>query len=227
MLRRYEQVVFDLDGTLIDSRLDLTAAVNHVRRGLGMFDLSVGEVCEYVGDGARRLVQRSLGSDDPRRVDPALQAFLEYYSEHLLDHTRPYPGIVEMLDELAAAGAKLSVLTNKPEDKSRAILDGLGLLDRFVRIVGGDSMPTRKPDPAGVELLRADTATPRERVLLVGDSPVDLHTAAAAGVAFCGVAWGFKPKQLRAEHPPMWIETPTELVILLIETSRQPKEPTR
>jgi len=230
MALRYDHVVFDLDGTLIDSRLDLAAAVNHVRRGLGMSELSVENVCEYVGEGARVLVQRSLGIADSARIEPALQTFLEYYGEHLLDHTRPYAGVVDVLDALARAGVTLSVLTNKPEDKSRAILEGLGLLDRFIAVVGGDSVPSRKPDPAGIECLRARTATPPERLLLVGDSDVDMRTAAAAGVAFCGVAWGFKPEKLRSSAPPLWIAKPAELLDLVVEppapTTRPPNDPT-
>src|SRR5260370_11841239 len=126
---------------------------------------------------------------------------MAYYAAHLLDAARRYRGVEEALAALAARGAACSVLTNKPEAMSRAILDGLGLAARFVAIVGGDSLPVRKPDPAGLERLRALTATARERMLLVGDSGIDLRTARAGGVAFCGVAWGLAPQALEAARP--------------------------
>jgi phosphoglycolate phosphatase len=211
----YEHVVFDLDGTLIDSRADLAAAVNHVRACLGLPSIVPETVYAYVGDGARALVERALGPADADRVPAALALFMDYYAAHLLDATRPYPGVAETLERLAARGIALSVLTNKPVGMSRAILEGLGLLPRFVEVIGGDSLPTRKPDPAGLELLRGLTATPRARVLLVGDSPVDVQTAAAGGVAFCGVAWGLQPAALRAARPERLIDTPQELLAVV------------
>jgi phosphoglycolate phosphatase len=211
----YEHVVFDLDGTLIDSRADLAAAVNHVRTALGLSPIVPETVYGYVGDGARVLVERALGPAHADRVPVAIELFMGYYAAHLLDATRPYPGVAEMLGRLAARDIALSVLTNKPLAMSRAILEGLGLLPRFVEVLGGDSLPTRKPDPAGLELLRRLTATPRERLLLVGDSPIDLQTAAAGGVAFCGVAWGLQPEALRAAGPERLIAHPLELLVLV------------
>ena len=133
----------------------------------------------------------------------------------ILERRLVRPGIVEALTALAARGVALSVLTNKPVGFSRTILEGLGLARRFVDVIGGDSLPTRKPEPAGVEHLRARTGTARERMLLVGDSPVDVNTAHAAGIAFCGVAWGIVPEALRAAHPERVIDTPAELLTLL------------
>jgi phosphoglycolate phosphatase len=137
-----------------------------------------------------------------------------YNGVHLLDATRPYPGMAEALAELHDRGVALSVLTNKPIVLSRAILSGLGLAELLVDVVGGDSFPTRKPDPAGLEYLRRRTATPREHVLLVGDSPIDVATARNAGVAFCGVAWGIVPEALTAVRPERIVETPAEIVAL-------------
>jgi phosphoglycolate phosphatase len=192
---------FDLDGTLIDSRADLVAAVNHV---LGSFELPAidpATLAGYVGHGARALLERVLGRAAPARLDEGVARFLAYYAEHLLDETRPYPGIEDLLDGLGERGVALSVLTNKPETLSRAILDGLRLSDRFVALIGGDTLPTRKPDPTGLlQLCRSADAQPAES-LLVGDSPVDLETARAAGVAFCGVAWGLQPAVLEAARP--------------------------
>jgi phosphoglycolate phosphatase len=210
-------VVFDLDGTLIDSRDDLTAAVNHVLRSFDLPQLSSEVVVGYVGEGARRLVQRALGAAHGDRLDDGLQRFVAYYGAHLVDRTQPYPGVPEMLTALAARDVTLAVLSNKPEAMSRAILDGLGLASHFVAVLGGDSLPTRKPDPAGVQYLCRLTGTPPERVLLVGDSLVDLCTAAAAGTAFCGVAWGFAPDALRAAAPQRIIDHPQELLAVMAQ----------
>jgi phosphoglycolate phosphatase len=211
----FEHVAFDLDGTLIDSRADLVAAVNHVLRSLGLAELPPPTLYRYVGEGARVLVERALGAEHQDRREAGVERFMAYYAEHLLDATRPYPGVERTLEDLAGRGVALSVLTNKPEAMSRAILQGLGLASRFVGILGGDSLPVRKPDPAGLEWLRARTATPRERVLLVGDSEIDLRTARAGGVAFCGVAWGLVPEALRAASPEHIIERPHELLALV------------
>jgi phosphoglycolate phosphatase len=140
---------------------------------------------------------------------------MRYYADHLLDHTRPYPGIEEALAALAARGVALSVLTNKPEAMSRAILHGLGLAARFVDVIGGDSLPVRKPDPAGLERLRAATGTARERMLLVGDSAIDVRTARAGRVAVCGVAWGLAPADLDAASPDWLIAQPAELLAIV------------
>lgn len=212
---RYEHVVFDLDGTLVDSRADLASAVNHVLRSLSLPELPPETLYGYVGDGARALVERALGAAHQDRIEAGVGMFMEYYGAHLLDATRPYPGMVEALVALTSRPVALSVLTNKPVSLSRRILEGLALAPRFVEIVGGDSLPTRKPDPEGIEHLRARTGTPRERTLLVGDSPVDVCTARAAGIAFCGVAWGLVPAALRAARPERLVETPAELVALV------------
>ncbi len=210
--RRFDLVVFDLDGTLIDSLADLTAAVNHCLRALGAEALPREAVAGYVGEGARVLVQRALGARHQEHLEDGLRLFMTYYAAHLLDHTRPYPGIVEMLARLAARRLALSVLSNKPEAMSRAILDGLGLSAYFVAVLGGDSLSSRKPDPAGLEHLRALIATPPARVLVVGDSVIDLRAARAAGFAFCGVAWGMAPAALRHDAACRLIEDPLDLL---------------
>ena len=211
----YEHVAFDLDGTLIDSRADLASAVNHVLRSFGLPELPPTTLYRYVGEGARMLVERALGPAHQDRVAEALAAFLAYYGRHLLDATRAYPGIDAMLRALAGRGVALSVLTNKPVAMSRAILDGLGLGSRFVDVVGGDSLPTRKPDPAGLEMLRARTGTPPHRMLLVGDSAIDVRTGRAAGIPFVGVTWGLTPDGLLAAAPERVIDDPGALVAIV------------
>jgi phosphoglycolate phosphatase len=217
---RYEHVAFDLDGTLIDSRADLAAATNHVLRSFALPEIPPESVFALVGEGARRLVERALGPGRAALVDEGVVRFLDYYREHLLDATHLYPGVRAALVALAAGGVALSALSNKPADLSERVLAGLQIRDLFGDVIGGDSLPTRKPDPAGLERLRRRTGTATARMLLVGDSPVDLATATAAGTAFCGVTWGLLPEVLRAARPAMLIDDPAQLVAIVLPTQR-------
>jgi phosphoglycolate phosphatase len=211
----YDHIVFDLDGTLVDSLADLTAAVNHVRRGVGLPPLPPDRIATYVGEGVRVLVRRALGPRGGPGLAEGLASFMTYYGRHLLDHTQPYPGIVAALAGLAARGVTLSVLSNKPAALSRTIVSGLRLSRYFRAVLGGDSCAMRKPDRAGLERLRTRAGTPPARMLLVGDSAIDLRTARAGGVAFCGVAWGFNHAALRAAAPERIIAHPGELLALV------------
>ena len=212
---RYEHLVFDLDGTLIDSRADLAHAINHMLRTLGLQQLSVETITGYIGEGARMLVKRALGPAQEHRLESGLQTFIAHYRAHLVDHTRLYPGITDMLRRLKQQTVVLSVLSNKPVDMSRAILDSLGVLGLFDAIFGGDSFSTRKPDPAGLEHVRERAGTPRQKLLVVGDSLIDLRTAQAAGVDFCGVSWGFGGAGLEAAGAQRIINEPAELLEIL------------
>jgi phosphoglycolate phosphatase len=181
--------IFDLDGTLVDSVDDLAAAVNHGLAQVGLPPRTRDEVRSYVGNGARVLIERAVG-DHRDLLEPALHAWRAHYQEHLLDRTRPYPGVPEAL---AAAGGTLAVLTNKPAPMARRILEGLGLSSRFAVVVGGGDAPP-KPDPAGaLQILARLGARPADAVL-VGDSPVDAATARNAGLAFVAVTWGLVPR---------------------------------
>jgi phosphoglycolate phosphatase len=193
--------VFDLDGTLVDSGADLAAATNHVLRTFGVPEVDAATLQTYVGDGARTLVARALGPVHSAWVDDGVQRFLAYYREHLLDATRPYPGVEALLAALHARAVTLSVVTNKAEALSRPILEGLGLMRWIGGLVGGDTLPTRKPDPTGLCEVLARAGTARDRALMVGDSPIDRDTARAAAVAFCGVTWGFAPWLLADATP--------------------------
>ena len=197
-----DHVVFDLDGTLVDTGADLVASTNHVLRGFGLPEVDAATLLTYVGDGARTLVSKALGPSRRSLVDEGVTRFLEYYRGHLLDETRPYPGMPDLLRELHARGVHVSVLTNKAEVLSRPILEGLDLMRWIAALVAGDSLPTRKPDPAGFALLLAQRSTPPEHALMVGDSPIDRDTAHAAGVPFCGVTWGFASTLLAADTTP-------------------------
>jgi phosphoglycolate phosphatase len=208
---RFSLLLFDLDGTLLDTRLDLVRSTNHVRAKFGLAPLGVSEIERLVGRGARILVERALGTERADVHDEGVRLFLEHYTEHCLDQTRPYPGMLDLLDALGALGARAAVVTNKPEALSRKILSGLDLLRHLVALVGGDTFPERKPHPRGVESVLARCEADRSRSLLVGDSPVDLATARAAGIAFCGVLWGFDPAGLCAEAPELVARDPQEL----------------
>ncbi|WP_305041951.1 HAD family hydrolase [Geoalkalibacter sp.] len=178
--------LLDLDGTLVDSVADLRTAVNALRCELSLPALDLAQVRDYVGDGARLLVTRAL---PPGAFTEAhLDRFLVLYRRHLLDQTRPYPGIVEFLR--AHPREKLAVVTNKPYRLSLELLQGLGLAEHFAVILGGDSCATKKPDPAPLrEALRQIGAAP-EQAVMIGDHHTDLHAGRAAGTAICFCAWG-------------------------------------
>lgn len=198
-------LIFDLDGTLIDSRRDLADAVNAARGQMGLEPLAETLIYTYVGNGAPMLLRRALGPDAPQSdVDRALALFLQHYRGHLLDHTRLYAGVREALDALLEAGLPMAVLTNKPLFHSNAIVAGLGLSGHFFRVYGGDSFERKKPDPTGLETLmrEAGVAQP-DRVVMIGDSGIDIRTARNAGVRACGVTYGFQPDSLDAD-PPDW-----------------------
>jgi phosphoglycolate phosphatase len=183
-------IVFDLDGTLIDSGRDIAAAVNAMRAERGLPPLAVAEVGKMVGEGARMLVRRALpAGTGGEAFKAAVASYHAHYGEVCLDTTRPYPGIAGMLAALAQS-FPLAVLSNKGEAISRRILKQLGL-DRYLReVVGGDTLPTRKPNPGGLYLLADRLGAPASRLLLVGDSWVDADTAQAAGCAFAMALWG-------------------------------------
>jgi len=195
-------LIFDLDGTLIDSRLDLIHAVNATRAQAGRGPLPQEQIFSFVGNGAPVLIQRAMGpgaSED--EVRSALEFFFDYYRHHALDYTVLYPGVREALDRLHSAGAKLAVLTNKPVKISHRIMKGLGVAPLFFRIYGGNSFEHKKPHRIGIDTLRAETSVPAEETWMVGDSYVDILTARNAGVASCGVTYGFQPETFR-EFPP-------------------------
>ena len=183
--------VFDLDGTLVDSRRDLANAANALVAGLGGRPLSEEAIGRMVGEGAAVLVRRVLTAAN---LDPdapgALPRFLELYDERLTEHTVPYGGIVEALDTLAAR-MPLAVLTNKPQRATDRLLESLELAPYFGRVVGGDSMLGRKPEPGGLLSLCTGAGVLPEEAILIGDSPVDLETARRAGTQVLLVSYGF------------------------------------
>lgn len=199
-------IVFDLDGTLVDSRRDLADSTNDVLESYGAAPLSLDQVTAMVGEGAKVLVERALAASglDPAEPD-ALRRFRDFYDRRLLNHTRPYDGIPDVVAALERDGHTLAVLTNKPQAPSERLLDAFGLALYFRHVVGGDTALPRKPDPAGLlDLMRREDA-PADATWLVGDSMIDVETARRAGVRLCVALYGFGQARgelvLRASEP--------------------------
>jgi phosphoglycolate phosphatase len=210
-------VIFDLDGTLIDSKLDLANAVNATRAHLGLDAMEHDTVYSYVGNGAPVLIRKALGSEfSEEEVRSALEYFLAYYRDHMLDHTVLYPGLRDVLDRFRSAGVAMAVLTNKPVRFSQAIVDGLGLHAHFRRVYGGNSFEYKKPHPIGVERLLVDCGAAREKTLMIGDSAVDIETARNAGVKACGVTWGFQPETFAGQPPDFLVDRPEQLAEMVM-----------
>jgi len=216
---RIKLLIFDLDGTLIDSRLDLIHSVNAMLKHLGRPALPGDVIASYVGDGAPTLVRRALG--DPRDealVKDGIDHFLAYYRVHKLDHTHLYEGIREMLAAVHNSNGtprKLAVLSNKPVNPSRAIVEAFGLADFFLHVYGGNSFSTKKPDPKGAQTILRETKTRPDETLMVGDSSVDVITGRNASLWTCGVTYGFAPHTLGEAPPDVTVDSPRELADLL------------
>jgi len=197
-------VIFDLDGTLIDSKRDLADSVNATRAWAGLDPLTDEIVSSYVGNGAGVLIRRAFPGASEEELSRFLAYFLDYYREHMLDATTLYPGVREGLDRLHKAEVAMAVLTNKPVRFSIRLLERLELDKHFFRIYGGNSFEEKKPHPMGINLLMAESGAERDRTVMVGDSAVDVRTARNAGVQACGVNWGFQPETF-AEAPPDYV----------------------
>ena len=213
-------VIFDLDGTLIDSRLDLVHSVNAALRHIGRQELPEDVIASYGGDGAPILIQRALGGEavDESLVRKGLEFFLSYYRAHKLDHTTVYPGIAEALTAIqnSANGAprKMAVLSNKPVGPSRAIVEALGMGGFFSQVYGGNSFATKKPDPEGARKLLEDYGVRPEQAAMVGDSHVDIRTGKNAGLLTIGVTYGFAPHTLEEDPADVLVDAPGELAVV-------------
>jgi phosphoglycolate phosphatase len=196
-------VVFDLDGTLVDSRRDLATAVNRLRGELGLPALRVDQVEAMVGEGARILVERALADAPTLAIsrERALERFIAHYDACCLETTEPYPGMAALVRRLAARWP-LAILTNKPMAATRKLLDHFDWLEIFRLVVAGDSLPARKPDPAGIRHIAERLDLVPSSIVLVGDSRFDAETAAAAGCRLVLVGWGYgRPEDLAAARP--------------------------
>lgn len=217
-------LIFDLDGTLVDSRIDLVNSVNAMLKNFHRPELPSDVIATYVGDGAPMLVRRALGDpQDEGYVKEALEFFLGYYRAHKLDNTHVYPGINAAL--LAARRAdgcerRMAVLSNKPVNPSRQIVEALGLGSFFTQIYGGNSFSTKKPDPQGANRILEESGAQPEEAMIVGDSAIDVLTGQNAGMYTCGVTYGFAPHTLEDAPPDVLVDTPQELAELFLTPAR-------
>ena len=226
-LESLKLLVFDLDGTLIDSRQDLCNSVNAALTEFGLKPLSDAVIASYIGDGAAMLIRRSLAVPgelpgdvlDERFFAEVFQFFLTYYRAHKLDFTTVYPGVMESLEALKTlpdgSARPMAVLTNKPVGPALAICEGLGLSPYFFSIYGGDSFATKKPDPLGLITLMAEAGVAPEETLMVGDSDVDVKTARNAGVWTLGCSFGLAPETLAEAAPDVVVDHAGEWAMAL------------
>ena len=214
-----QALIFDLDGTLIDSERDLVESTNATLRHLGRPELPHDLISGYIGHGAPKLVASALGPGaDADLQSVALQYFLGYYEDHKLVHTRAYPGVAEGLASLESI--PMAVLTNKPLRMSTAILEALGLARHFSVIYGGDSFPAKKPDPAGVLAVLKQFGVSPENAMVIGDSEVDVQTARSAGTFSVVVNYGFGTNDRAAFPADIYIDSLTDLVSLLANQAK-------
>ena len=214
-------LIFDLDGTLIDSRLDLAHSVNATRVHMGLEPIDHPLIYSYVGNGAPVLIQKALGPDATEtEVETALAFFLDYYRNHAVDYTVLYPGVRESLDRLKAAGMTLAVLTNKPVRITRQIMDYFGISDMMFRIYGGNSFEQKKPHPVGIHTIRAEACADVTETWMIGDSSVDILTARNAGVPSCGVTYGFQPETLLEVRPDVLVDRMEDFAARFLDPAR-------
>lgn len=209
-----ELLIFDLDGTLVSSGRDIAASVNATLRQLGLPERPVTEILRFVGDGVRVLIERSLGGLDSGRFDEALEYFGTHYREHMLDTTRPYPGIEEALRHFA--GKRKVILTNKRHSFALPIAEALGLTGHFDEVIGADSTPFIKPDPRLLDLVTRRFGVSPGRTAVIGDGVNDVLLAQNGGALSCAYLKGLTPREkLLALRPDRTYEDPAELVTLI------------
>ena len=206
-------MIFDLDGTLIDSKQDLIDSVNASRAHLQMEGLPDDLIASYVGNGAPTLIRKAMGPGASEAVvETALDFFIRHYHEHCLDRTRLYPGVLETIEAARDKGIQLGVLTNKPVRISNVIVDGLGLHGVFFRVYGGNSFATKKPDPLGLTTLHTEANLDARETVMVGDSSVDIQTARNAGVYSVGLTYGLQPESLITTPPDLLLDRMEDLI---------------
>jgi phosphoglycolate phosphatase len=207
---KFSLLIFDLDGTLVDSQRDLAVSVNFLRKNYGKPPVDLPTLRTYIGNGVISLVERALPGINEKEKGKAVAAFRKHYEEHLLDTTGLFPGIREVLE--ASRKTSKAVLTNKSEIFSRKILAGLGVIDYFEVIWGGDTGPRNKPSPEPIIHIAGKTRIELETTLMIGDGVNDILSARAAGVSSCAVGWGYTDKsELLALKPDYFAETPLGL----------------
>lgn len=213
--RRVDLLIFDLDGTLADTRADLTDSVNNALQRLELPPLSMERVCQYVGDGVYTLLSRALGPEHRNVLDRGVQYFREYYGVHLLDQTHLYPGVRETLEHFQ--GKRKVIVTNKPLDFSLRILKGLEIDSHFELVLGSDSTVERKPHPEPARKVLSATGVESQMAAVIGDSPSDIKMAKQAGIYSVAVTYGLRPvEELQAAGPDLLLDDLRELQKYLV-----------
>jgi 2-phosphoglycolate phosphatase len=210
--------VYDLDGTLVDTRRDIAEAANHMRGEMGLPPMPEKKICGFVGLGLAQLVVGCLETADPAKAEEGTRIYRAYYSQHLLDHTALYPGAREVLEHFRSR--RQAVITNKPDPYSRQILEGLGVAGYFFEIVVGNSGYPKKPDPESLKALMGKEGAVPSETLFVGDSSIDVETGSKAGVLTVMLAQGFSEREdLERSGPDHLVEDFRELLELAKEKS--------
>ncbi|MDE7509055.1 MAG: HAD family hydrolase [Muribaculaceae bacterium] len=215
-------VVFDLDGTLLNTIADLGMACNHALEQMGYPPHPLSAYNFMVGDGIRKLLERAEPDADPATIDKLLEYFREYYDAHCTDHTEPYPGIPQLLDDLVKKGIKVAVATNKYQSAAERIIQHYFPQIPFVAVMGQIDGRQTKPDPSIIFAILNDSPTPKADVMMVGDSAVDIETARRACVGSVGVTWGFRPvSELRRAYAEHIVSNPMEILKLATASSAE------
>lgn len=213
MITEPKLLIFDLDGTLIDSKADLVASVNATRAHMQLDALPEALIASYVGNGAPVLIRRAMGPEaSDELVEAALAYFIDHYNTHCLDRTVLYPGVLQTLAAARERNIALAVLTNKPVRISNVIVDGLGVGSYFFRVYGGNSFDQKKPDPIGIHKLREESNTPAPKTVMIGDSHVDIQTAINAQVRSVGLTYGLQPESLNTTPPDLLLDRMEDLI---------------
>lgn len=217
----YKACIFDLDGTLTDTLESLTYSVNATLRELGLGQITPTQCKEFVGSGARRLIEQSIqaaGDPEASRIEEAMEAYGRIFKIHCTYHVAPYEGIEDMLKELKKEGVQLAVLSNKPHLQTQDVVATFFEKDTFARVYGQQEGVPRKPDPAAVHMILEELHVNAEDCLYIGDSDVDMLTGCAAGVSAVGVTWGFRSREVLMEHGATYIvDKPEEIVSIVKE----------
>lgn len=210
MKQRIDLIMFDFDGTIVDSKEDIAASANHVLASRGLPRKDVDVVAGFIGNGIHMLLSKVLDTTDEADIRDAVEVFRDHYWDHCLDRTRDYPGVRNALELLR--GKTKTIVTNKPKNFTDRILDGLGLADYFVSVVGGDGPYAKKPSPEAFQAVLDSLDVPPSRALVVGDSPNDINGGRTAGCATCAVTYGLADRAaLEAASPDMIIDSLAEL----------------
>ena len=188
-----DAVIFDLDGTLIDSSRDIAWAVNKTLRDIGFGELSYDVIKSYIGWGVKMLLEQAIPKERHNVLDQTREIFLEHYGKHLLIDTHLYSGVKDILEYFKHK--KLAIVTNKPIGLTEKILDGLSISKYFQKVIGGDNVQNKKPHPQAVEVILKDLSVKPENAVFVGDSKIDIEAGKNAGIAACGAVYGFRGRE--------------------------------